>query len=141
MVVGVPGSGIGGLYYIVLALAMPVCELIQTVRGRSSWLRWRGVSIQTGLAVGILAALAGGGWLLTAGCGWIIDLVSESSVQAEVRRQAVLERLASVTWSWMAWLSTLTLLAVILLPSLLAWGVALYGRRQGKESHPVNQQQ
>lgn len=122
------------MYYIVLGLTMPALELIQTVRGRSSRQRWRVAGIQAGYAVGILAALAGSGWLLVAGCGWIIDLVSESPALAAARRDAVMQRMASVAWSWVAWMSALTLFTVILLPALLAWVLSLYDRRQAKNA-------
>lgn len=64
MTVGIPGTGIGGLFYLTLALAMPVRELWLTVRGRSSLARWRIVAYQWGIAAGILGALWGQAWLL-----------------------------------------------------------------------------
>lgn len=134
MVVGVPGSGIGGLYYIMLGLAMPALELVQTCRRRSSPQRWRVVGIQAGHAIGILAALAGLGWLLVAGCGWVIDVVSESTAMATARRDALMQSMASVSWSWVAWLSALTLFTVILLPAMLAWVLCLHDRRRAKNS-------
>jgi hypothetical protein len=36
MAVGLPGAGIGGLFYILSALAMPVCELARLARGGRS---------------------------------------------------------------------------------------------------------
>ena len=55
---GLPGTGLGGLFYILLALWMPVAELHATLRGRSSRARWRQVGTQVALAVGIIAAVA-----------------------------------------------------------------------------------
>jgi len=54
---GLPGTGIGGLFYLLLALWMPVGELWRTVRGRSSRERWRLVGTQFALACAIIAAL------------------------------------------------------------------------------------
>jgi len=54
---GLPGTGLGGLFYVVLALAMPVVELVATVRGRSSPARWRFVAAQFGLACAIVASV------------------------------------------------------------------------------------
>ena len=51
---GLPGTG---LFYILLALWMPVAELYATLRGRSSRERWRLVWTQFALACGILAAV------------------------------------------------------------------------------------
>ncbi len=55
---GLPGTGLGGLFYILLALAMPLVELYRTARGRSSVGRWREVGTQFALACGILAMTA-----------------------------------------------------------------------------------
>ena len=54
---GLPGTGLGGLFYVLLALWMPVAELYATVRGRSSRARWRQVGAQFALACGIVAAV------------------------------------------------------------------------------------
>jgi hypothetical protein len=55
--VGLPGTGLGGLFYILLAVWMPLSEAYRTVRGRSSLARWRRVARQFALACGIVAAL------------------------------------------------------------------------------------
>ena len=60
---GLPGTGIGGLFYILSALWMPVCEL---------WRRWRGaaprqwplVARQFAIAVGVVAVMTGVFWAL-----------------------------------------------------------------------------
>ncbi|MDO9494157.1 MAG: hypothetical protein Q7J48_00505 [Nocardioides sp.] len=62
---GLPGTGIGGLFYVVLALLMPVRELYLTARGRSSRERWRLVLQQSLIACGIVASLAATWWGLT----------------------------------------------------------------------------
>lgn len=64
MNVGLPGTGIGGLFYLLTALLMPVVEVIQTLRGKSSVDRWQLVIRQTVLAGGIIAGLFATGWLL-----------------------------------------------------------------------------
>lgn len=62
---GLPGTGIGGLFYILLALLMPLRELYLTARGRSSRERWLLVLQQLMIAVGIVAALGATGWAVT----------------------------------------------------------------------------
>jgi hypothetical protein len=37
---GIPGTGMATLFYIISAVAMPLIEIVHTVRGRSSWARW-----------------------------------------------------------------------------------------------------
>ena len=54
---GLPGTGLGGLFYILLAVWMPVAELSATLRGRSSRARWRQVGTQFALACGIIVAV------------------------------------------------------------------------------------
>lgn len=57
MTAGLPGTGLGGLFYLVLSLLMPLRELYLTTRGRSSRARWRIVSTQLAIALGIIAAM------------------------------------------------------------------------------------
>ncbi len=54
---GLPGTGLGGIFYLVLALMMPVRELYLTARGRSSRERWRLVLRQLAMALGIVATV------------------------------------------------------------------------------------
>ncbi|MEI7436606.1 MAG: hypothetical protein WCL16_07355 [bacterium] len=67
MIAGIPGTGIGGIYYILLALLMPVHEACLTVVGCSSWRRWGVVGLQMVNALGILGSIYGMGWLLAQG--------------------------------------------------------------------------
>lgn len=60
---GLPGTGIGGLFYIVLALSMPLVEAYRTLRGRSSPERWQQVLTQFSLACGVLATLVVTAWV------------------------------------------------------------------------------
>lgn len=41
MFAGLPGTGIGGIFYLLLTLWMPINEFVLTIDGRSSWERWR----------------------------------------------------------------------------------------------------
>ncbi len=58
MVAGIPGTGIGGIFYLLSVFVMPVNELIKTISGKSSRKRWRFVRSQVGLGLGIV----GGFW-------------------------------------------------------------------------------
>jgi hypothetical protein len=64
MTVGLPGTGIGGFFYLISALVMPAHELIFLIRGRSSLARWKIVGRQTAIAMGIIAGIWGMGWLI-----------------------------------------------------------------------------
>jgi hypothetical protein len=66
MTAGLPGVGIGGIFYLVSALLMPVRSLFAVARGDDA--RWPTALRQAALAAGILGALSLTGWML----GWII---------------------------------------------------------------------
>lgn len=77
MNVGLPGTGIGGLFYVLTAFLMPLIELGRTLRGRSSLQRWQRVATQTGLAVGILAGL----WLTARVLQWCLPTLIVTSLK------------------------------------------------------------
>ena len=57
MAAGLPGVGIGGLFYLASALAMPVRQLARRLRGDRSGASWPVVARQAGMAVAILEAV------------------------------------------------------------------------------------
>ncbi|MEW6620026.1 MAG: hypothetical protein AB1422_11940 [bacterium] len=59
MAVGLPGSGISGLFYLLSALLMPVHELLLLLRRRSNRNRWHFVLRQTIIALLVI----GGIWI------------------------------------------------------------------------------
>jgi hypothetical protein len=64
MTVGIPGAGLGGLFFVVCALLTIPVELVRTVLGRSSRARWRRAVQHTALAVSIVAVLGATYWVL-----------------------------------------------------------------------------
>jgi hypothetical protein len=54
---GLPGLGLGGLFFILLGLLAPFVELIRTARGRSSVAAWRAAGRQFALALTMVAAI------------------------------------------------------------------------------------
>ena len=64
MVAGIPGTGIGGLYYLMLTFMMPIKEAYVTCQGRSSIRRWLHIAFQWFNAIGIVASIWATGWLL-----------------------------------------------------------------------------
>ena len=57
MNVGLPGAGIGGLYYLLCALAMPFKEIYLTVTRPKHKFRYRVVATQLGIVTGIVAGV------------------------------------------------------------------------------------
>src|SRR5258705_11375622 len=66
MIVGIPGTGIGGLFYLAGALWLPVRALLRRLRGES--VRWTHSLGQAVLALGVL----GGLWFTGALLGMLI---------------------------------------------------------------------
>jgi len=64
MTAGLPGTGIGGMFYLVSALAMPLREAYRRARGCAASGTWRLVAGQTAIAGGILGGVWATGWLL-----------------------------------------------------------------------------
>jgi hypothetical protein len=121
MNVGLPGTGIGGFFYLSTALLMPAYELLRAAAGRSSAQRWRRAGAQAGLALAILAGLWSAAWLLTSLCPVMVPGMQAASQQ--------LTRMLGVTPT----LLTLTTLGALL---LLIEGlcIALWLRRQWRRA-------
>jgi hypothetical protein len=60
---GLPGTGIGGFFYLLMAGLMPFWELYLTLTGRSSWARWKLVFRQLFIAGGILVGIEAAAWM------------------------------------------------------------------------------
>lgn len=77
MTAGLPGTGIGGVFYLVSALLMPVVELFRTLRGESSIVRWIVVLRQLTMAGAIITGM----WLM----GLLLGVVMEyfNAVESE----------------------------------------------------------
>ena len=64
MTVGLPGAGIGGLFYLASTLLVPLRSLVRRLRGRPDVVTWRGQMHVVLLALGILVSLWLAGWFL-----------------------------------------------------------------------------
>jgi hypothetical protein len=64
MTAGIPGAGIGGLFYILSALWMPFCEGWALLHGQSTAPRRALVARQLALAIGIVISMGGAAWLI-----------------------------------------------------------------------------
>ena len=86
MTVGLPGVGIGGLFYLISALLMPVRELLRRSRGEPAG-PWGLVAGQWMMAAGIIGALWGTGWIL----GFIVPVspATASGVAPGVTRNVI----------------------------------------------------
>lgn len=78
MIFGLPVTGLGGLFYLLLTLWMPVQEAGRAVRGKSCPKRWGMILVQIGLMIGLFATLVGQAWLINR----LIPGAAEASNQA-----------------------------------------------------------
>ena len=105
MTPGLPGAGIGGIFYLVAALLSPVCEGVRTIRGKGSRRQWRLVLRHFLLAASILVVL----WLTA----WTAGLIFTSRVVTQHLGVAA-DGLQTEVISRKIALSTLTVLALVL---------------------------
>lgn len=64
MNVGLPGAGIGGLFYLASTLLLPARSLMRRLRGQSDAVSLRQHLHHVSIAIGIMAGLWTAGWLL-----------------------------------------------------------------------------
>jgi hypothetical protein len=122
MVAGIPGTGIGGLFYIILAFSMPLREAYLTVTGKGTSLkRWLQCFLQVVHGGGILGGLYGIGWVLA----YILQLIQVSLVQHDIGKINFLQvaqgtsNLISGVTAYLAIVTLVTLVLVVELISLL----------------------
>lgn len=65
MTAGLPGTGIGGLFYLLLVFLMPCREFYQLCRGRSSPQRWKDIGFYLALTVAIIVTTYAEAWLIS----------------------------------------------------------------------------
>ncbi len=127
MIVGLPGTGIGGLFYLGMALLMPLREIAVTLKGRSSVARWRFIGLNLVLVAGILACLWAFMWGVKALLGWI-GLDQPGGLLTASRSGAELARDTTTFFAAAAWASALSLGALIVLVHALRLTVARHAR-------------
>lgn len=65
MTAGLPGTGIGGLFYLLLVCWMPCRELYRLCRRRSTLQRWRDIAFYASVTIAIVVTTWGEAWLLS----------------------------------------------------------------------------
>ena len=131
MTAGLPGVGIGGIFYLASAIMMPVRSLYAVFTGRAHEARWRVALQQAAIAGGILGAL----WLTGLALGWIIATVFPHSTIAGVTGAAP-SHVRSVVRTSALLLSFGTLAAVLLFVQLLRAVLPVRPAEQGAGGQP-----
>ncbi len=79
MAAGIPGTGLGGIFYLFLALFMPVNELLAALHGKSTSSSRRSAAFSFSMAIAILAALVGHAWLMILGLNELKEYLDPQS--------------------------------------------------------------
>lgn len=120
MTVGIPGTGIGGLFYLALAIAMPFRELFAVARGRSSVGRWKFIVTQLLIIATMLGLLAVQGVLLKHGAAKVVAQFPKAQVSHDL--QTVVSE-SSTLASTGAWVSIGMLVTIVLLVQVAKYAV------------------
>jgi len=113
MTAGLPGTGIGGLFFILSAFFMIVVELQRTIRGKSSLARWRMVGRHAGVAAAMVAAVTATIWL-------VHRLLFPAATDAGATASKASSGLTHAIVPFLPVLITLAVLMLVLLTSYLA---------------------
>jgi hypothetical protein len=113
MTAGLPGTGIGGLFFILSAFFMIVVELQRTVRRKSSLARWRIVGRHAGVAAAMVASVTVTIWL-------VHSLLFASASKSGTAGGKTSSSLAHEIVPFSPVLITLAVLMLVLLTSYLA---------------------
>jgi hypothetical protein len=112
MFAGLPGIGVGTLFYVLAALWMPVREAVRLLRGDVCLKRWRLVVIQLAFAISIVASIAIADRVLAL-------MLSDGSVQAVTPARLINEgfavRAPESFWAAPVFASLLLLVGVLVL--------------------------
>jgi hypothetical protein len=88
MTAGLPGTGVGGLFYMLSGVLMPFCEGYRALRGQSDARSRRLVAYQTLMALGVMAGIWATGWLLGLMISWVPHAVAVAAMRGAGRAAA-----------------------------------------------------
>jgi hypothetical protein len=117
--------GVGTLFYVLIALCMPIYELVRLVRGESSLARWRVVAVQFSYAIGIVVSITLAGQLLALLLG---NLGPGSIGVADLINSAFQKGVPGSVWSWPIIASLLLLAGILTAIEALRWIITLADR-------------
>ena len=113
MTAGVPGTGIGGLFYLIAALLLPLRGVIRRILGKR--VSWRGIAGKAGLAFGVFLGIWLTGWLL----GLLIGPATEALKASAGRVPLSIARRENIV-RWAALVGGFVTLFVVLLTVQIA---------------------
>ena len=101
MTAGLPGTGIGGLFYLLLAVYMPVREFFRLMQKRRNLGRWGFIALQLCFVFAILGAIWGEAWLLSRSFIWLQQAFgfNDLSLGGRSGGQLAMERVKILTFA------------------------------------------
>lgn len=113
MTAGLPGTGLGGFFYLICAILMPFHELCSRLskRRREKKPRWGLVFKHTGIALGVLIGIWLTGWFL----GHLIQNLIKQTITSGNMRVINIIRISTVSF---ALVNLLILIVMVQLASL-----------------------
>ena len=88
MIAGLPGTGVGGIFYFMLAAAMPVVEFFKTMRGKSDFRRWAFIALQLTFVVWIIVGIWAEVWCLNHLLTWAHNAITSARGMAPAASHA-----------------------------------------------------
>src|SRR4029079_10160423 len=127
MFAGLPGIGVGTLFYVLTALWMPIRESVRLVKGESSAERWRLIGVQLFFAMSIVVSIAIADRVLL----WTLGTASPNSFSPARLLNNGFILMSPRTWLAAPILASLLLLGGVLLTvELMRWWRLMSVRRQ-----------
>jgi len=105
MTAGLPGIGIGGIFYLLCAFLMPIVELFNFLRGKGNFKRWQTALVQFGFSCAILGSFSLTGIVVERSILWVN---ARLGIPADPFHNTPLFRVQNV------WLSIILLSSVLL---------------------------
>jgi hypothetical protein len=125
MFAGLPGIGVGTLFYVLAALWMPIKELRRVLRGDFSAARWQLVLVQLSFAISIIASVA----LADRVLGIVLADRSIANINpARIVNATFVEQAPQSLWAAPIAASVLLLVGVLIATEVLRWVSVLLTR-------------
>jgi hypothetical protein len=136
VIAGLPISALGGIFYLLLALYMPIHEVWMLVTGRSSVARWRRIGIIMGMLSGVLVAVYAQARLIAAMMPEVGQASSEALGLTGANQVAESQTMGLIAGSTMVAVTTLCLvfLLVFVLRVIVRTVAAVKAVRYGAQS-------
>jgi ABC-type antimicrobial peptide transport system permease subunit len=138
MIAGLPGTGIGGIFYLVIAIAMPIREVFHKIFNRTYRNRWGVIALTLGLVAAIFASLWAEVALVSAGCLWLQDVLQ---TDLHLNNAGLSEKLSAANAPIFAFMAAsaafITLGVLYVITRILGFYYARRAKRRSQVARPV----